>query len=103
MKNIMSERQSEALTKFGVEHDRRWSMKVAHDLLQLAIYTANSRRSGYDGYVISARVFEVLRKKLIKQELTRDEVALIYLWKYKVDQDVRADKEKYGSRLDEGF
>ena len=78
----MTERQSEALTKFGVEHDKQWSMKVAHDLLQLAIYTANTRRNGYDGYVISARVFEVLRKKLIKQEsefadypkLTRDEV-----------------------------
>ena len=101
MKHKMSERQSEALTKFGVAHDRRWSMRVAIDLLRLAIYTAQSRRTDYNGYVVSNVTFDALRKRIVGQELTKDELALVVLWKLRVDQDVEEARAKYGSKLDE--
>ena len=101
MKNIMTKKQSEALTNFGVEHDKQWSMKVASDLLRLAIYTAGTRRTDYKGYVVSNATFNALRKRTVGQEMTRDEVALVYLWIHKVDQDIEEDIARFGSRLDE--
>ena len=99
MKNIMSEKQSEALTKFGVEHTGQESMKTASDLLQLAIYTAETRRKDYNGYIVSNATFDALRKRIVGQELTIDELALVYLWMLRVDQD--QEKDRFQTNLDE--
>ena len=99
MKNIMSEKQSEALTKFGVEHTGQESMKTESDLLQLAIYTAETRRKDYNGYIVSNATFDALRKRIVGQELTIDELALVYLWMLRVDQD--QEKDRFQTNLDE--
>ena len=99
MKNIMSEKQSEALTKFCVEHTGQESMKTARDLLQLAIYTAETRRKDYNGYIVSNATFDALRKRIVGQELTIDELALVYLWMLRVDQD--QEKDRFQTNLDE--
>ena len=99
MKNIMSEKQSEALTKFGVEHTGQESMKTASDLLQLAIYTAETRRKDYNGYIVSNATFDALRKRIVGQELTIDELALVYLWMLRVDQD--QENDRFQTNLDE--
>ena len=95
----MSEKQSEALTKFGVEHTGQESMKTASDLLQLAIYTAETRRKDYNGYIVSNATFDALRKRIVGQELTIDELALVYLWMLRVDQD--QEKDRFQTNLDE--
>ena len=101
MKNIMSKKQSEALTRFGVEHTGQESMRTASDLIRLAIYTAETRRTDYKGYIVSNATFDALRKRTVGQELTKDELALVVLWKLRVDQDVEEARAKYGSKLDE--
>ena len=103
MKNIMTEKQSEALTKFGVEHTGKESIKTASDLLRLAIYTAQTRRTDYNGYIISNVTFDALRKRIVGQELTRDEFALVCLWLLRIDQDLEEARAKYGNKLDEGL
>ena len=99
MKNILSEKQSEALTKFGVEHTGQESMKTASDLLQLAIYTAETRRKDYNGYIVSNATFDALRKRTVGQELTKDEFALVCLWMLRLDQDL--EKDRFETNLDE--
>ena len=101
MKHKMSEKQSEALTRFGVEHTGQESMKTAGDLLRLAIYTFGTRRTDYKGYKVSDATFDALRKRTIGQELTKDEFALVSLWLFRLDQEVKEARAKYGSRLDE--
>ena len=74
-------------------------MKTASDLLQLAIYTAETRRKDYNGYIVSNATFDALRKRIVGQELTIDELALVYLWMLRVDQD--QEKDRFQTNLDE--
>ena len=95
----MSKKQSEALTKFGVEHTGQESMKTASDLLRLASYTAETRRKDYNGYIVSNATFDALRKRTVGQELTKDEFALVCLWMLRLDQDL--EKDRFETNLDE--
>lgn len=99
MKNIMSKKQSEALTRFGVEHTGQESMRTASDLIRLAIYTAETRRTDYKGYIVSNATFDALRKRTVGQELTKDEFALVCLWMLRLDQDL--EKDRFETNLDE--
>ena len=99
MKNIMTEKQSEALTKFGVEHTGKESIRTASDLLRLAIYTAQTRLTDHKGYIVSDATFDALRKRTIGQELTKDELALVCLWMIRMDQDL--EKDRFETNLDE--
>ena len=99
MKNIMTKKQSEALTNFGVEHTGKESIKTASDLLQLAIYTFGTRRTDYRGYIVSDDTFGALRKRIVGQALTKDELALVCLWLFRMDQDL--EKNRFETKLDE--
>ena len=95
----LTEKQSEALNRFGVKHTGQESMRTASDLLRLAIYTAETRRTGYKGYIVSDATFDALRKRTVGQELTKDEFALVCLWMLRLDQDL--EKDRFETNLDE--